>query len=104
MPKSATISMRIDGQLKNDAEAVFKQLGLSTSEAIKGFFNVVRNRKGLPFVLQSSAELADIASNAQRLALLDSVMGKYASIPTSSEEFNIRKHQELDAELSKHKQ
>lgn len=101
MAKSATINMRIDGQLKSDAEAIFKQLGLSTTEAIKVFFSAVRNRKGLPFVLQTSDDQAVLVPNSKRLALLDSVMGKYAAIPTSSEEFNFRKHQELDAEQNK---
>jgi len=49
MAKNATISMRIDDQLKSDVETIFHQLGLTTSEAIKIFFAAVRNRKGLPF-------------------------------------------------------
>ena len=30
MAKSATISMRIDGQLKAEAETIFQQLGMTT--------------------------------------------------------------------------
>ena len=56
MAKSATISMRIDGQLKAETETIFQQLGMTTTEAIKIFLAAVRNRKGLPFQVQVVSE------------------------------------------------
>ena len=52
MAKSATISMRIDGQLKAETEVIFHQLGLTTTEAIKILLAAVRILKVLPFQLQ----------------------------------------------------
>lgn len=43
------IHARIDEELKADVERVFRELGLSTTEAITTFFHQVKLRKGLPF-------------------------------------------------------
>lgn len=58
MAKNATISMRIDDQLKSETEAIFHQLGMTTTEAINIFLAAVRNRKGLPFQVQVVPEQA----------------------------------------------
>lgn len=47
--KTATISARIDPELKANAEKWFKQVGLSTSEAITLFYSQVTLHHGLPF-------------------------------------------------------
>ena len=39
--KSANISARIDPDIKNNAEQVFKELGLTTSQAITLFYKQV---------------------------------------------------------------
>jgi DNA-damage-inducible protein J len=49
MSKTAMIRARIEPELKEEVEVVFKKLGLSVSEAIGMFFKQVRYRKGLPF-------------------------------------------------------
>ena len=49
MVKSATVRARIEPKLKAEVEALFHQLGLSTTEAINIFYNQVQLRKGLPF-------------------------------------------------------
>ena len=49
MAKTATIRARIEPELKKDVENLFKQLGLSTTEAISIFYRQVKLRKGLPF-------------------------------------------------------
>ena len=46
------IHARVDDDLKNEVEAVFHHLGLTTSEAIKLFFHQVRLRGGLPFQVE----------------------------------------------------
>lgn len=50
--KTSTINTRIDPATKKAAEAVFAQLGLSTSDAITLFFRQVGAHKGLPFPLK----------------------------------------------------
>ncbi len=49
MAKTATIRARIEPELKKDVENLFKQLGISTTEAISIFYRQVKLRKGLPF-------------------------------------------------------
>ncbi len=49
MSKSGRIEARIDETLKQAAEAVFAQLGLSPSEAIRIFYRQVELHNGFPF-------------------------------------------------------
>ena len=49
MNKSATITVRLDPQVKQNAEAVLKKLGLTTSQAVNLFFTQVSLQKGIPF-------------------------------------------------------
>lgn len=98
MAKNATISMRIDDQLKSEAESIFHQLGLTTSEAIKIFFAAVRNRKGLPFQLQVASDQP--SPRAQRKMALDTIMGAYP-LMTSGNEFARMKQEEIELEERK---
>ena len=52
MPKTAVISARIDPQLKQQAENVFKELGLTASQAITLFYKQVELERGLPFAIR----------------------------------------------------
>jgi len=49
MNKTSTVRARIEPDLKNKAEQVFRALGLSTTQAITLFYRQVELRKGLPF-------------------------------------------------------
>lgn len=49
MGKTSTIRARIEPELKNKAEYIFHQLGLTTTQAITLFYKQVHLRKGLPF-------------------------------------------------------
>ena len=49
MNKTSTIRARIEPDLKNKAEQVFHDLGLSTTQAITLFYRQVELRNGLPF-------------------------------------------------------
>lgn len=49
MAKSAMIRARVESDLKDEVEQIFRILGLSTTEAINLFYIQVRLRKGLPF-------------------------------------------------------
>ncbi len=49
MNKSSTVRARIEPDLKNKAEQVFRDLGLSTTQAITLFYRQVELRNGLPF-------------------------------------------------------
>lgn len=49
MAKISTVRARIEPELKAEVEKLFKQLGLSTTEAINLFYRQIKLRKGLPF-------------------------------------------------------
>ena len=49
MNKTSTVRARIEPDLKNRAEQVFRDLGLTTTQAITLFYRQVELRKGLPF-------------------------------------------------------
>ena len=49
MAKTAVISARIDPELKQNAESIFKELGLTTAQAITLFYRQVDLQHGLPF-------------------------------------------------------
>ena len=51
MAKTDMIRARVDA-LKHEAEAVFSQLGLSTTEAVTLFYKQVTLHRGLPFAVK----------------------------------------------------
>lgn len=68
------VRARVDPTLKIEAEAVFQELGLSTTEAIRMFLSQVRLRRGLPFRVETLAANDDLlVASPMRQAALDSV-------------------------------
>ena len=51
MSKSAMVRARLEPELKEHAEAIFRQLGLSVTQAISLFYRQVEMQNGLPFNL-----------------------------------------------------
>ena len=49
MSKTSTIRARIEPDLKGKVEYIFRQLGLTTTQAITLFYKQVELKKGLPF-------------------------------------------------------
>ena len=49
MTKTSTIRARIEPDLKDKAEQVFRKLGLTSTQAIRLFYKQVELRNGLPF-------------------------------------------------------
>ena len=52
MAKTETIRARVEPALKHEAEVVFSELGLSTTEAIRLFYKQVTLQRGLPFAVK----------------------------------------------------
>jgi DNA-damage-inducible protein J len=52
MAKTSTISARIDRDVKKPAEQIFKELGLTSSQAITLFYKQVELQQGLPFIVK----------------------------------------------------
>ena len=55
MPKSASMYIRIDPEIKADVEAIYSRYGMSITDAINIFLYQSRNIGGLPFDLRPSA-------------------------------------------------
>lgn len=55
MSKTATITTRVEPELKENAEKILKQLGINTTQAINIFLKQVELKKGLPFDVQLPA-------------------------------------------------
>ncbi len=51
--KSTTLNIRIEPDIKEQAEAVFRQLGLSSTTAVNLFFRQVILHGGIPFALMT---------------------------------------------------
>ena len=49
MPKTATIAVRIEPEVKRAVEKILSKVGLSTAEAVNVFFRRVQLEKGIPF-------------------------------------------------------
>jgi len=49
MPKTATVTIRLDPKVKREAQEVLDKLGLTISQAVTMYFNQIRAEKGLPF-------------------------------------------------------
>lgn len=64
MAKTAVISARIDPELKERAELIFNELGLTTAQAITLFYRQVELSAGLPFNVR-------LPNKATRQALAD---------------------------------
>lgn len=52
LKKTAMIRARTTSKLKTNAEKVFSQLGLSSTEAINMFYAQVCLRRGMPFLVE----------------------------------------------------
>jgi len=52
MTKTTAITVRLDPQLKKDAQAVLNELGLTTTQAVSLFFKQVSLHRGLPFAVE----------------------------------------------------
>jgi DNA-damage-inducible protein J len=52
MAKSAMIRARVDPRLKEEAENVFEELGLSVTQAITLYYQQVKLMRGIPFEIR----------------------------------------------------
>jgi DNA-damage-inducible protein J len=75
--KTDVVRARIEPALKQDAEAVFRKLGLSHSQAIAMFYRQVTLQHGLPFDIRVPNE---ITLAALREAENPGALQRYASV------------------------
>ena len=72
MAKTTTISVRMDAELKNDAESILVSLGLTPSQAINVFYKQITFQNGLPFSIKIPVKkLNEVSTNAMEEKNLD---------------------------------
>ncbi len=54
----ATLQIRVDDSLKQEADALFSSLGLDTSTAVRIFLNAAVENEGIPFSVRRRAPSA----------------------------------------------
>jgi len=67
--KTSYIQAKIQPELKEQVEAIFEKLGLSSSQAISMFYNQVLLQNGIPFevkIPQATLTLADIFNDSEQ--------------------------------------
>lgn len=79
MAKEATLQVRMDSELKEQAELLYKQLGTSFAEAVRIFAKQSVEERGMPFTMH-------LPSGGSRRSL-GIVNGKY-KIPDDIDESN----------------
>jgi len=84
MPKTGIISARVDPKLKRNAEEVFKELGLTTTQAITLFYKQVELERGLPFAVRVpndvTAEALEEARTRQNLDSFNTLEDLFADL------------------------
>lgn len=81
--KTKSLQIRIDSELKDEADELFDQLGTSTNEAIKIFLKTAIRNRGIPFPVslelpneetkQAIQEAHDILDGKVQTSTYDSV-------------------------------
>lgn len=68
-PKTGTFQMRINPEIRKEAESVFATYGLSLTDAVNIFIQQSLNSQGLPFLLSpENAEFMKAKAAAQLMA------------------------------------
>ena len=78
MPKTASLNIRLDSEVKKNAEAVYSRYGLSLAEAVTVFIYQSCNVGGLPFDLRPrrpNAETIAAMAEADQISRDPSVKG-----------------------------
>jgi len=97
MAKTDTVHTRVTHDIKERADKLFSQLGLTTSQAIMLFLTASVNKNGLPFELNLPSEEENDLAFATAVVTVDGVE------PSSEAKklFMLYKHGEIDLETAK---
>ena len=52
----ANIQIRIDDNIKSEADSLFSSLGLDTSTAVRMFISAALNYRGIPFIIAQNTD------------------------------------------------
>lgn len=78
MAKEATLQVRMDAELKEQVEALYKRLGTSFAEAVRIFARQSVAEEGMPFVIhEPKKNVRGIAAKYANLELMQSEEGAF---------------------------
>ena len=84
MERIATINVRLDADLKREAEEIIHDLGLNTSGAIKLFYKQITLHKGIPFPVKipnaKTRKALDDAEQRKNLKMFNSLDELYEDL------------------------
>jgi DNA-damage-inducible protein J len=63
---SAIVKSRIDSELKRQAEAILKEIGLKPRAALELFYKQIIKRRAIPFPVQADSPEDEILSSVTR--------------------------------------
>ncbi len=66
MIQNSTIHARINSELKENAERILEQIGMSSAEAIRLFYKQIELRKGMPFDIKIPNKLTEETLNKSK--------------------------------------
>jgi len=87
----ANVNVRIDGDIKADAEAIFSDLGLTPSTAINLFYKQVIRTKSIPFPLKAeipNRKTKRALKEAEKMEKHPEKYKKYDSVEELMEDLN----------------
>lgn len=81
----ANVNIRIDQEIKEKAEAIFKQLGLTPTTAITLFYNQVIRTKSIPFELKTKTPNKSTKRALKELSNMEKNPENYKSYKNADE-------------------
>lgn len=96
MAKESTMQLRMDSDMKEQVESLYRSLGTSFAEAIRMFAAQSLRVNGLPFQLTaeneaSSASVADLAGSLRKYATPEKLAGESAALHSAYANAAIQK-------------
>lgn len=82
-PKTGSFQMRINPEVKSQAESIFASYGLSLTDAVNIFIQQSLNAKGLPFLL--SPENAEYMKTKAAQRLMVEIQSGWDSVKSESD-------------------
>ena len=92
MAKTSNLVVRLEPEVKEKAEAIFKKMGISASTAVDMFYRQVIVDGGMPFAakVKKPVDLADLSRKEIDDLILEAIdaskRGEYMNIDTGFEE------------------
>jgi DNA-damage-inducible protein J len=102
---NATIQIRTDPEVKEKADSIFNQLGITLSDGINIFLRQVNLNNGFPFDLRLDRQTGSIgaavissAGKEDQLAYVKSLKGAFKDCGFSTERYFVQKQREKELE------